>query len=562
MPGDCADSILKRNAPTFEARPDRDDASMETSPPQMASDQGSVFTPFFRDSWLNEKTALRIWAAIVAACVVWQPLLLGFYYDDWDLWVNGSTKGSPFSLARLVYMNFTNPVRVGCLPGRFLGSSLFGAHPFLWQAALLLVNCGIAVSIVALGRALTQGQTRASRTITAAAGLCWLLVPWNAGARYWPALLPNVSMLAVLGFLCVLLIRGWETNRSRAIVAGALYLWACVSYEAFYLQWLTIILIGLVLWMAKRVPLKPVLVSGISLMAAQGIAGAWNLYTKSRGYWTAMGVLPDWRQIAGRNLLNVVPAALGSVAEISGEFVICGVIVVVIALAVYVRAVSRASERLAACTSSLLVGIPVAGGLLSIVVFSLAGRTVAGTGVDSRSLMVFNFWAVIAGAVLTIFTIERLRGLVKAIFALALVGFGLCLAAGQILRASDWVTAWDKQKKILTEAPVSDLKRTAQDARIVLVNPREVNGAPVFAAGWDINIAIPWAYPFLQGRKFIVYNPWQGPMKWDGNRLSYPDGAVLETTSVLYLWRPADLSFWRADEPFVINQNLTIEPAH
>jgi hypothetical protein len=510
---------------------------------------------------LNAERVLWIWTAIVAACVVWQPLLLGFYLDDWDLWVNGSTKGSPFGLTRLSFMNFTNPVRPGCLPGRFLGSSLFGAHPLLWQGALLLVNCLVAIGIVAAARVLTQARTPAAKAITAAAGMCWLLLPWNAGARFWSALLPNTSMIAALGFLCVLLIRGWAKNQSRPIVVGALYLWMCLSYEVFYLQWITLILIGLVLWMAKRTQLRPVIVSGIALIAAQGLAGLWNLYTRHAGYWTAMSVLPDWSQIARRNLLNVAPSTVESVAEISWAFVLCGGAVIAMWLVAHVQSLARPADRATGYANAVLAGIAIAGGLLSVVVYSLAGRIVTATGIDTRSMGVFNFWLIIAAAVLTTFAMERLRGVLKLVLVVALVGFGLCLAVGQVLRAGDWVTAWSLQKKILAEAPVSDLKRTEQDARIILVNPREVNGAPIFAASWDINNAIPWAYPFLRGRRFIVYNPWEGPMKWNGSQLSYAGQPALETTTVLYVWRPADLSFWRPSGPFVINQNLTVVPA-
>jgi hypothetical protein len=516
--------------------------------------------------------------------VVWQPVLLGFYLDDWALWVNGSTKGSPFSLTRLLFMNFTNPVRPGCLPGRFLGSSLFGAHPVLWQGALLLVNCIVAVSIVAAARALLQVCTPAGRTITAAAGMCWLLLPWNAAARFWSALLPNTLMLAMQGFLCVLLIRGWEKDRSRPFAAGALYLWICLSYEAFYLQWIAVVLIGIVLWSARRIALRPVLVSGIALIAAQGLAGLWFLYTRHAGYWTAMAVLPDWGPIVRKNLMSIVPSALQSVSELSVPVVFCALIVIAMWLIAHVRSFKRADDRRAGYTSALLAGISILGGLISVVLYSLAGRIVVATGVETRSMAVFNFWLLVAGAVLTAFTMERLNGTPRLLFALALVSFGLCLAMGQILRAGDWATAWHLQNRILAEAPAADLKRTEPDARIILVNPLDVKGVPVFAESWDINHAIPWAYPFLRqdfpqrltaltlaevtadARKYarrrviIVYNPFEGPMKWNGTQLSYAGQPPLETATAVYLWRPSDLSFWRAASPFVINQNLTIEP--
>jgi hypothetical protein len=344
-----------------------------------------------------------------------------------------------------------------------------------------------------------------------------------------------------------------------------------------------LILIGVVLWNAKRTALRPVLVSGIALIAAQGVAGLWNLYTKYAGYWTTMPVLTNWGEIARRNLLNVAPSTLTSVSEITAEFVFCGLIVTAMWLFAHVRSFVRASDRLRRNTSFLLAAVCIVGGFLSVVVYSLAGRIVHATGVDTRSMGVFNFWLIVAGSILTTFTMERLRGVARLVFAVALAGFGLCLAVGQVLRAVDWVNAASLQKKILAEAPVSAFKSTEPDAGIVFVNPRDVNGAPVFAAEWDINNAIPWAYPFLrqdfpqrltaltlaevtaetrkyaQRRHIIVYNPFEGPMKWDGSHLSYANKPPLETGGTPYLWRPSDRSFWRPTRPFVIKEDLTIE---
>ena len=71
-------------------------------------------------------------------------------------------------------------------------------------------------------------------------------------------------------------------------------------------------------------------------------------------------------------------------------------------------------------TSVLLAAVSILGGLLSVVVYSLAGRIVAATGVDTRSMGVFNFWLIVAAAVLTTFTMERLSGAARSVFALRL----------------------------------------------------------------------------------------------------------------------------------------------
>ena len=65
---------------------------------------------------------------------------------------------------------------------------------------------------------------------------------------------------------------------------------------------------------------------------------------------------------------------------------------------------------------------------------------------------------------------------------------------------------------------------------------------------------------FFAAAEIIVYNPWEGSMKWDGRELSYAGQPPLETSAALYLWRPSDMSFWRPAGPFVINRNLAIEP--
>ena len=171
---------MKQKRSASAARPRRSDASIEAKTPVEPAQpalEGASSGPSFDTadaaptphSWLNTERALYIWTAIVAACVAWQPFLLGFYLDDWHEIVYASAQGTPFSMTRFLFLNSVDPTRPGLLPARFLCSSLFGDHPVLWQGALLLVNCGIAVSIVAAVRALTQRHTTEYSRVIAAA---------------------------------------------------------------------------------------------------------------------------------------------------------------------------------------------------------------------------------------------------------------------------------------------------------------------------------------------------------------------------------------------------------
>jgi hypothetical protein len=96
------------------------------------------------------------------------------------------------------------------------------------------------------------------------------------------------------------------------------------------------------------------------------------------------------------------------------------------------------------------------------------------------------------------------------------------------------------------------------DAAVLMVNPLTVNGAPIFAAPWDINHALPLRYRTLASRTVIIYSPWVGPMVWDGYRLTYMGLPPLATTHHIYVWVPLDRSFRRADRPFQVGQNLTV----
>jgi hypothetical protein len=390
-------------------------------------------------------------------------------------------------------------------------------------------------------------------------GLCWLVLPWNAAASFWLTAEVRVLTIGMEALLCVLLIRGWEKDRSNALLAGVLYLWMCLSYEAFYFQWVPIILLGIVLWKARRATLRAVAGSAMALLAAQGAAGLWHIYNQWAGYWTAKSVLPDWRQRVYHNFLNLPVAAFQSVSEIYRPVSICALIVIVVLLWVLVRSLLRTSDRLPLVVSASVLGAALVGGLASVVVFTLGGRTVAPTGVETRTLMIFNFWLLTAFGVLVIFAMERLAPAPKLTFGVALAGLGLCLAIGHFHRAQDWAEAWNLQKKLLAETPVSELERTELNARIIILNQTSVNGAPIFGATWDINSALPWAYPFLRTREFVLYNPWQGPLKWDGKELSYADQST-EPAAAVYVWRASDRRFWQPAGHFVVNQDLTVQP--
>jgi hypothetical protein len=86
-----------------------------------------------------------------------------------------------------------------------------------------------------------------------------------------------------------------------------------------------------------------------------------------------------------------------------------------------------------------------------------------------------------------------------------------------------------------------------------------VNGAPVFGAEWDLKCAIPWRYPEIGYRTYFAYNPLEGTLQWDGDRLGYRYGRTIAETHDIFLLQTAPPSFARATAPFAIRPDLTVE---
>lgn len=260
-------------------------------------------------------------------------------------------------------------------------------------------------------------------------------------------------------------------------------------------------------------------------------------------------IVSDWPRVAAGDLLTIVPTMFRSAWEVRTVMSILGrVLILVWAFEAYR---SRKPAMLGFCF--------LAGGVLSIVAFALGGRGVAATGVDTRTLLIFNYWFVLGAAVLSGSALARSGPRMRGALALVLAGLGGSLAFAHVLRSRDWAAAWNMETTILAEAPVADLRSTPPGATIVFAGPSYVNGAPVFTAAWDLNSAMPWKYPSLQGRRFVVYNPYAGALAWDGSKLAYGRAHPLAETRDVYVWQPAQRNFTRATGPFRILQDLTVE---
>lgn len=519
-------------------------------------------TGFFVERGRSGKfAATLIWVAIVGLCVGGQPFLLGFYTDDWPVNAAAARIGAAFSAARLQFAFFVDPTRPGAVPLRYLFSSIAGDHPAVWHGGLVLANIGVALVLIFLIRALS-GTSLRDNPAPIWIGLCWLLMPWNVALQFWPTVLPDAVALAVFGVLCVLLVRGWEQNRHHAVLAGGIYLWLCLSYEAFYFQCIALLLVGLTLWRAGRARLTDVAYSAAGLFVAQVGAALWHINSVRLVGTGMIGVerpiTREWPRILLGDVLTTIPSMYRSLGAVRIPFAISAILLLMTWCAGYYQALRSAESKPAARNCIALMGCCLVGGGLSLSAYSLGGRGIQATGMATRTLRVVNFWLVVLAGIGVIWLLGRAGRAMRAMTLAALWCLGATLATGHVARMEEWATAWKLQQKLLAEAPIGELRQTPEGATILLINRPTVNGAPIFTAPWDLNAAMPWKYPFLEGRVFRVYDPKGGTLSWDGRQLAYEGDLPAETASELYVWRPAQGSFRKASAPFRVLRNLEV----
>jgi hypothetical protein len=179
-------------------------------------------------------------------------------------------------------------------------------------------------------------------------------------------------------------------------------------------------------------------------------------------------------------------------------------------------------------------------------------------GVTTRVLSLFSVWlliaACLAGACVWRNASSRFR---SAVFAAA-ISTGVCLAAGNLLRTREWAEAWRQQQKILAEAPDREMARTASGSAVLYVNPIDVGGAPILAAPWDINRAMPLYHPGTERLLFVVYDPSRGRLISNGTDLRYESGLILESNPKnLHVWAPRTGSYYRAIQPFRVDPDFS-----
>jgi hypothetical protein len=502
----------------------------------------------------------RIWIALVFASVCWQPFRLGFYLDDWGSIAAAPRHGAPFSYARFAYLNYIDVHRPALGPIRYLASSVLSDHLVAWHLLVLAAGVLVAYSIGRIAVALIPSDSAGERRLAYSIAACWLILPWAIGFRIWAHFFAvQVCLLASL-WAMLLVLTGWRAGRPRVILPAALCLAACLGYELFHFQIVPVAMIG-VLWVRTgRARRRDVLRTLAGLAASEAIALAWIYVTKVLQLWSRKTVQPTWLLGLASDFHYLIPEMLRSLSGVRLAFSVASVALAILCATVVFRTwQSRAARADLAYTAAQLVCCG-AGATLGLLIYTLGGYGLIARGVESRVFSMFSVWLVI-GACLAGASVWRNSGRrMRAALITAGAATGICLAAGNLLRARDWAEAWQQERQILRDAPVAQLAATAPGSTVLYIHPISVDGAPILSAPWDINTAMPLYHPSTGSVHFVVYVPLWGNLISNGRDLRYTNGQVAESnTTNLHVWIPRTAAYYKAVRPFLVHQDYTIE---
>jgi len=463
----------------------------------------SVTAP--RPAWL---LILGAWLAAYAA----RPALLGFYYDDWVTIVAPARETAPFGWERFTYHLRLYADRPGTGLLTFLLSSACADSPQRWHLAAALLALLVGGALRSMLRSLLGllGHQRLWPADVAVAS--WMVFPWMLGMTAWPTTVPCLAAVAFFALSARALFNGWVRRRPCWLPAGGWLLLSLLTYEAFYGQFLLLMLLG---WLAldsggRRHILPPL----AACTGAQLIALGWNRLialldvSAHAKQWS-----PLWWGAFSRSLAGLRYVVGESAAEFSPalEFALLAGVLGWLVLPLTARGPRDQLSR----TSPVLACAGV-GTVLALLLYSLAGYWLSGVGHGSRTTLTPSFWLAV---VLTVILgslparpspVPRIAGvyasLLTTIFAVAIN-----------LRLLEWSRAWELERRILAAAPHAALRHAQPGAVVLFEGPYKYKGIRLFDGPGKLDLAMAWAHPELPRLHFCELRA-DRVTTWDGRR--------------------------------------------
>lgn len=451
------------------------------------------------DAWFHYR-----WIAVLLPATLWiwlcwdWPSRLGFYSDDWMVLLHPfvGTAGAFRDTANLVA---TRPVSA---PFIWLAQVIVDWSPVRSQilnAAMLLITAAsvgmLAAALISVVRGLRPGAVAGACVASAA----FVVFPSTVGTFAWGTGVTTAVPALSLFCLAASLLLHSEGKPWRLVLGLAIALLSHLSYEAFYFQEVTFLLLAAVLRGSKIGELHWRAVIGAVLV---------NLACICFNRLTLGGIQKSFHS----DFLSIFIAGYSHVFGILGHatrehnFLIAGSFLVsglsgIICLARLVG-VLRVSLALLAT----LCGIFASGFL-----YAFAGYGLAMEGPMARvGIVLATYYSIAAGvlAAAAWCTISRHR-LPAIIFCLSAAISLVALELTARFRVNEWADTWSYEIARLSRLPVA-MASAGDDQRIlVAVENKDPSAVEPATAPWEIVGAVAWAAYKVTSKRLLTQDLWQ-----------------------------------------------------
>jgi hypothetical protein len=435
-----------------------------------------------------EYAAIALPALAFLCLYSWRPLKLGFYGDDWYIFLHPQP-GSLKSLSDLFALFNNRPVSALT---SWLAEAMIGQEPAGAQVLNVVLTAATAFSVGWLCYPLAAGVSgsRSARLWGAGvASAAYLAFPWALGFSAWITAAISIAPATILFCVASHLLIGPRGERlSIQLLACLIMAASFLAYEAFYGQFIVILVLAALTrtkktinWMMAR-PALLLLAVNVACFLYNGSAGG-----------VRKTFAADWYDTFINGYFNVYfwYAWLHlriSFRDVASIVAVCSI--GAIGLGLYLLAARIRITRAALVVLAMLVGIYAAG-----LLYAMTGYGLATVGVMARTTSVMSvygalFLGLLGAASAADLGTERLFARMQIAATIALLA---AYGVDSSLRLADWVRSWETQSDVLAQFPRVASETEAFDGALLYVGPFGPPTVPTATAPWEISGAVAYA---------------------------------------------------------------------
>ena len=469
---------------------------MSAVPMQIALDQDSAW---HRYRWIATLLPAALW---IWLCWDW-PSRLGFYSDDWMVLLHPSV-GTASAFRDTLNLVATRPVSA---PYIWLAQAIIDWSPVRSQILNVAMLPIAAASVGLLAAALSSavGGLRASAVIAACvASAAFIVFPSTVGTFAWGTGVTTVIPAVPLFCLATSLLLHADGRWWRLLIGLTLALLSHLSYEAFYFQEITFLLIAATLRgntirdLPWRTLAGAVFVNFACLAFNRFVPGG----IQKTFHWDFLHVL-IW---AYRH----IPETFGNATREHVLLITTSVLAAGLSGAICLARLVTASRVRIACL------VTICGIVASNLLYASAGYPLAMEGPLARvSIVIATYYAITSGilAAAASYALDRRRWSVIIFWLFAATGL-IALSLTARSRVEEWADTWSYETARLSRLPsalVSARIAGDDDQRIYLaVDDRPLSKIEPATASWEIGGAIAWASYKTTNSRLLALNLWHG----------------------------------------------------